>query len=454
MLVDTNGSKVAPFPKLDSGEPKQIWRQYFKANRPQHRSVARLVDRLLKEKQHQHVEAVIQSALTYGQSQPWMYEALAVSMEEQGRPAAEIERVVMSIADFGPADYQSMMFSARYLANLNRNAAALRACRSAAQILPERPESYVLGLALARKEKDVPSIEWAASGVLQHVWTRNYQEIHREAENVVLDTRQMLVKDGRQEEAQQLEATMKVARSRDIVASLVWTGTGDLDLIVEEPSGSICSFENPDSPGGGVLTRDGFGPDAKNCREEYICAAGQSGDYRFRVRHSSGDIAGKRGTLTIVRHAGTPQETITTRIITIGAEEPVVRMVLEEGRRTTPRQVSTARIDLPREPKKFAGQKQIGRGVILQTAAEFEADRAEAATRRFQRAGAFGFNPVITLIPDGITMTAAPIISPDRRYVRIAINPIFSTVTSVSTFSFLNGGNGATGIQPGTARGN
>lgn len=444
---------MAPFPDVTSGEPRKVWNAYFKANRPDHRAVARLVDRLLRQEKHDQVAAVIQAALTHGQSQPWMYEALAVAMEAQGRPAAEIERVVMSIADFGVADFGTMMFSARYLANLNRNSAGLRACRSAALLMPERPEPYVLGLALARKEKEVASIEWAACGVLQHVWTRNYQQFHRLAENVVLDTRQSLLKESRQQEADQLEAALQTARHRDVMATLVWSGTADLDLIVEEPNGSLCSFENPDSPGGGVLTNDGFGPDPKNCREEYICANGQSGDYRFRVRHASGEVTGKRATLIIVRHAGSAQEEVTTRILTLGPEESVVRITLEAGRRQSPRQVSTARFVLPNEPRNVLVTRKIAPVTIQQAVADFDGDREEAEGRRIQRVGGVGFNPVIQIIPDGVTVTAAPVISADRRYVRLGIAPVFTNVTGVFTFTFLGGANTGNNLQPGAAQG-
>ena len=38
---------------------------------------------------------------------------------------------------------------------------------------------------------------------------------------------------------------------------------------------------------------------------------------------------------------------------------------------------------------------------------------------------------------DGATMSATAIVSADRRYVKIAVQPIFNTITDVFTFSFL-----------------
>jgi hypothetical protein len=50
---------------------------------------------------------------------------------------------------------------------------------------------------------------------------------------------------------------------------------------------------------------------------------------------------------------------------------------------------------------------------------------------------AVGYQPVITEIPEGVTMTAAAVVSSDLRYVRLAINPSFVTLTDVFTFTFV-----------------
>ena len=248
------------------------------------------VDQLLVAGEHEHIIALISAAIIHGQSQPWMYEALAASMEAAGRPRAEIERVVLSLADFGTADFGSLMFSAAYLVRLGREEAGLRLYREAARMLPEQSEPYVLGLRLARKLKDVDAIEWASAGVLQYAWGRDYQHLHREAENAAAEAIQSLRRGGNAERAASLAATLADARQRDLVVRLVWSGEADLDLHVEEPSRAVCSFQTPETPGGGVLVREGHGPVAANCREEYVCARGQSGEYRITVRHPFGKI--------------------------------------------------------------------------------------------------------------------------------------------------------------------
>ena len=66
-------------------------------------------------------------------------------------------------------------------------------------------------------------------------------------------------------------------------------------------------------------------------------------------------------------------------------------------------------------------------------------------------AGAIGYQSVIQLIPQGASLSAAAAVSADRRYVRIGVVPLFSTITDVFTFTFIGGtgGNGGGGFGGG-----
>jgi type II secretory pathway component GspD/PulD (secretin) len=63
--------------------------------------------------------------------------------------------------------------------------------------------------------------------------------------------------------------------------------------------------------------------------------------------------------------------------------------------------------------------------------------------------GSVGFQPVIRTLPEGISLTVLAVISADRRYVRLSLSPLFSTITDVQTFSFASGGAGTGGGQTG-----
>mgnify|MGYP007059392089 CR=1 FL=1 len=49
-----------------------------------------------------------------------------------------------------------------------------------------------------------------------------------------------------------------------------------------------------------------------------------------------------------------------------------------------------------------------------------------------------GFAPVITTLPSGAHLGASAVVSPDRRYVRMNLQPFFSNVGPVQTFTFQN----------------
>jgi hypothetical protein len=61
---------------------------------------------------------------------------------------------------------------------------------------------------------------------------------------------------------------------------------------------------------------------------------------------------------------------------------------------------------------------------------------------------AVGYEPQITWVPEGAYMQAAAVVSSDLRYVRLAVQPNFSTITDVFTFTFVGGNAGQTQKQP------
>ncbi|MFN7805794.1 MAG: hypothetical protein ACK5TO_17380, partial [Planctomycetaceae bacterium] len=67
--------------------------------------------------------------------------------------------------------------------------------------------------------------------------------------------------------------------------------------------------------------------------------------------------------------------------------------------------------------------------------------------------GSVGFQPVITMLPDGISLTVLAVISADRRYVRLSLSPLFSAVTRVDTFQSASGGAGFGGGGGGGGQG-
>ena len=57
---------------------------------------------------------------------------------------------------------------------------------------------------------------------------------------------------------------------------------------------------------------------------------------------------------------------------------------------------------------------------------------------------AIGYRPIIQTFLEGTSLTVLPVVSADRRYVRLSVAPLFSNITDVQTFSFAGGGAGGT----------
>lgn len=94
---------------------------------------------------------------------------------------------------------------------------------------------------------------------------------------------------------------------RDISLLLTWEDPmADVDLHIHEASGEHVWYQDRESQKGGLLyydITDGFGP------EIYVLGGAPKGSYRLDVIYYSGQARDLRGTLTVLRHAGTSRET-------------------------------------------------------------------------------------------------------------------------------------------------
>lgn len=101
-------------------------------------------------------------------------------------------------------------------------------------------------------------------------------------------------------------------------------------------------------------------------------------------------------------------------------------------------QVDLAVARLLEQLDKRRGQQNLSRAQAELARAKEVRDalrRRAAATRRAPA----GFFPVITVLPQGASLTASAVVSPDRRHVRVNVNPFFSSIGPVDTFNFYTG---------------
>ncbi len=268
-----------------------------------------------------------------------------------------------------------------------------------------------------------------------------------------------------------MAARVAAARVRDLDVELTWSGAGDLDLIVEEPRGSICGFDRRRSAGGGIFVHDGLGPDQKNTWERYVCPRGFSGDYRIKVRHASGEIVGKRAVLKITRQtAGQPP--VVERIpVPLDARERTVRLTLTNGRLTEPAPLPEAdakpaekqgRLNQWKRDVVAARQQRVLGQVLGGGGGAGGGGAAGGAGAGGIGAGSVGsilstgaaYQPVVTVLSEGVTLSAQALVSADRRYVRLTLAPAFTALTDVMTFSFFSSGAGGGGTANGNGVGN
>jgi hypothetical protein len=354
-----------------------------------------------------------------------MHEVLALTMQRAGRPKNDIERVVMSSQDLIDGDPDSIMKLAAYLARFERYERAIELCRQAGHLAPHRPEPFVYALELSRRSRNFEAMVWCAPEVVSYAWGKDREALRTSAEQAAADAIPELIKEGKIAKALQLQEAIRKARELDLVVRLEWSGQGDVDILVEEPSGVTCSMSTPFTSGGGAFVHDGHGPRQENCFDEYACPSAMPGEYRIRVRHIRGEIVGKRARLTITRSKNSPYEESETQTIILGQDDSIVHVSLSRGRRA----VADALV-----PKVNTQARRAGSGnSIMAQISPMQTGLIPAVGG----GGAVGYQPVISVISEGIAMNALATVSGDRRYVRINAAPVFSSITDVFTFSFV-----------------
>jgi len=455
--VDNQPAKIEIEIEEDA-KPEVVWDQYFSKNEPKPAAVRDAVRRLMNRQKFDHVIALTGAALRHHQGQPWMYEVMALALDAAGRPKAEIERAVMSAVDFvdNSAD---LMYIGAYLSQIGLHQRALQIYRQAANLDPVRPEPYMLGLRAARTLDDLDGLKWASLGILGQAWPKEQNHVWQAGVGVAREVLDKLRSEKRTKEADEFEAALDQAIQRDCVAIVTWTGEADVDVLVEEPSGTVCSLRNARTTSGGVMLgneirqtgRDSFGGHS----EVYVCPKGFDGTYRMLVRRVWGDVTTGKVNVEVITHLRAPNSVKIRKRISIDKDEALVSFNLEGGRRTEPlheRQVANAiggQIALNRQILAQQLDSAVDSRSLLDMALSRAASNSNGSP--YYRRGAVGYQPVITVLPEGANLGATAVISADRRYVRITCAPMFSGIAEVNVFNTASGentsGQGGTGGQ-------
>jgi tetratricopeptide (TPR) repeat protein len=435
---------------LEAGaDINQAWEAHFAANTETPATIRATVRTLVKAQKPEHVSAVIMAALRHGQTQPWMYEALGLALESQGARVSDIERTLMSAVDFSSRP-EDLLAVADYMVNSNFGGGALqrRALQlyhQVSKIQPARPEPYFFGLKIAQHIDDVEGLKWSTLGIVGQVWSADQMDIHNEAMRTAQSLVERLKSEKKVAEAEKFQAALKNALIRDCIVRISWSGDADVDLMVEEPTGTFCSFRSPRSTSGGVLIGDTYDKSTNLHTETYICPQGFNGDYRMLAKRVWGKVIANTLTVDITAHAGSANQRKIHKQVALDGDKAVMAFDLKNGRRTESlldAQVANA----------VQGQMAIGNQILAQqvgTTADPTVGSGGVFDPRvnpglFLR-GAVGYQPIIITLPTGTNMSATAVVSHDRRYVRVSAQPVFSTIPVVNTFNYNSGSSGTSG---------
>jgi hypothetical protein len=342
------------------------------------------------------------------------------------------------------------MLIARYLSHLGLDGRALSVYRQVVKAAPLYQEAFALGLQAADRAKNVSGVRWATLGILEQAWPANQQAIRNTALRKAEAALNQLREAGDSAAADAFQRDLNNALVRDCVVTVSWSGDADVDLLVEEPTGTTCSLRTPRTVGGGVCLGDDFAAEGKAAadgfQETYVCPRGFAGEYRVRIRKVWGNLVADRVTVDVYKYFRSQNQQHERQHVTIGEEDAMVVFNLESGRRTDrlEDQQLAAAIDRQREVAGKVLAQQFGQGQGVGSLADPSIipsrNNLDPLDLRRQLAlaqgGAVGFQPVIITLPEGTEMIATAVVSADRRYVRITASPSFTGIGNVTTFTF------------------
>jgi hypothetical protein len=335
------------------------------------------------------------------------------------------------------------MYIAGYLSRNGLDRRALQLCQQVIKLQPLRREAYALGLRSAQRSEDLAGIQWATVGILSQAWPKNEAPIQTAATHAAQAALAQLEQQGRTQELETYRQQLNEAGVRDCLVQVSWTGNADVDIEVEEPTGTICSTAAPRTSAGGVSLGDAYATEDHESpvlSETYVCPQGFAGTYRVRIHRVWGDVAAGKVTVDVYRHQGGDHAQHERRQLDLTDKDAMVVFELDSGRRAEPLENSQLAGALQR-------QQQISRSVLAQQLDSLADPRIlpaqSEAMRRRQLLGALGlgggavgFQPIIQVLPEGTMMGITGVVSADRRYVRISVAPVFSTIGDVQTFTF------------------
>lgn len=332
-LVDPKFDPEKLKPKL-SGDPKRRWNEAINWTVNDPGLIVASAEFLMDMDEFASAAEVLKGGLRKGlATDAWAHESLALALEMSQGSQAEIERAALSAIDLDPTDAKAYLKAAKVSAEFKNHDQALAFARRAAEFAPDQPIAYANALAYAEHATDVKTdaVVWAAHNLLSRDW--NFGD----GINYHLQTKARLEKLIRQFEAAgkntaDLQRALAEQTTRDLEITVNWQGLADLDLIVAEPGGSVCSATQKRTTGGGILKSDILEQDSDRS-EVYTAAMAFKGTYTVTVKQAFGKPVGGTAQLAVTKFKGTPKESIDLITVDLSNPKPI-EIKLDGGSRT------------------------------------------------------------------------------------------------------------------------
>jgi hypothetical protein len=332
-------------------DPYSFYLTYYQSKdteRTDPNKLRRLVADLNRARKVREVHAALVGYLKNhpSRAEPWMYEALALSIViNQGSPedvkkslnyAADLAQrshnpnLLVSVADKLLIESERPGTSPAASGEYLKRAGPL--LDEATKAVPHRPEPMVMSIALAQKTKDPVRMADAVDRLLSLGWPGRDDYVRIEAGNQVDALASALKSAEKASEADALQAKLGASLARDLFVRLAWDGNADFDLVVEEPLGATASYDTPRTVFGGSVIKNGYG---SHPEEVYVCPRAFSGNYTVRVKTIYTDPSKPvtRLTLETITHEGTTNEKKETHSLTPDQPNKPVVVTLSGGRR-------------------------------------------------------------------------------------------------------------------------
>ncbi len=389
-IVPGDAPTVHPGAKAD---PYAFWDRFYnsKDNKKTDPENLRESVRLLNQaRQFRDVHAALLGYLTHhpDSTEPWMYEALALAIELNHGPAADVKKALYYAADRAQQTHNPnhlvSVADKLFLKGYYQRVGPL--LDEAMKRVPHRCELVEMSVNLAQKTKDPARMADSIERLLALGWPGRDEYFRIESRNQVDRLAKLLREDGKSADADALLAKLASSEARDVVVRLTWDGEADFDLIVDEPLGATAQFQTPRTVFGGSLLMNGCG---SHPEEIYVCPRAFDGDYRVRASLIWSDPSKPvtRVTLETITHEGaqeekkqvyqlSPDDPGKPIVVTLRGGrrkavlpyfDPVANLREEATRARKPDKASRARKSLQREENPTAAAKKAATGLDRQS---------------------------------------------------------------------------------------